>query len=168
MKLEPVENPFGHFAAALEIEPGTRVFFLNGEPVGYLEAGELRLSASLSTVTFREAFPADADRAGKAACVPEREVAAILLFRDRAFNRMLHEAFARMPFGSEANFDLTPAQALDFGQIASNVEALRVALQAVTIRNARRDSELAEHRKAVEGVALLLRLAGMRDGEDEP
>jgi hypothetical protein len=165
MKLEPFENPFDHFAATLEVEPGTRVFFLNGSPVGYLQAGDIRLSASVHLETFREAFPGYADRAGKADSIPEREVAALLLFRDRDFNRQLQYAFSAMPLGVGRVCYTTPEGALDFGQISSNVEAMRAELSKHADRDRQLDAELQKYRDAIRGLATLATLVFALAGE---
>jgi hypothetical protein len=146
--------------ASLSFEGGATVFFLGGVPVAYLLDGELRLSASVTFETFRLAFPAACDALALSPnTVPEREVESRILFRDRASNRVLHSALGAMPFGALCNFELGGG-AMNFEQIASNVERLREVLSEHVEREKARDAELDEFRRAVAGFGTLLRLAG--------
>lgn len=140
--------------ATLEVG-GATIFFVDGEPVAYLHDGTIYHAGDLDPLLL--AFPAL--RHGSAAHrTNSREVETRLLFRERSANQRLNAAFAGMPYAPILNFE-TGGGALDFVQITSNVAKLAGFLRDKVIRDEAAAAVCDEHRRAISGVALLLRLA---------
>jgi hypothetical protein len=161
----------GNLFTLLGIGANAVVFDAGGEPVAYLTG-----AADLSAATLFVSAPFHSRKEKLAVAVPElkkavatavtvrpSEVAAVLLFRDRESNGKLHSALSRMPFGAAANFELGEGGGgMNLEDIAGNVERLRAVLAEHARDDEARAAELQTHRQAVEGVAALLRLAGVK------